>query len=118
MKYSWINDYCLTQLGTVKEFKEKWNATLYKVGNKMFALLGNDKANRPIITLKLQQDEGDFLRQKYSDIVSGYYMNKIHWNSVYLDGFMPDDIIKDMISKSYSIIFTSLTKKVRYELIM
>ena len=111
MKYSWLDDYCLAKKGASKEFKEEWHATKYDVGGKMFALQGTDKTTRAIITLKLLPADGDLLRQQYEDIIPGYYMNKVHWNSVYLDASIPDDLLRDMIDKSYMIIFNALTKK-------
>lgn len=116
MKYLWLNDYCTAKQGATKEFKEDWNATRYLISGKMFALQGMDNTSRPIITLKLNPVEGDFLRGQYADIVPGYYMNKVHWNSVYLDGVVPDDVLQDMIDKSYDIVFASLTKKAQREI--
>lgn len=73
MKYGWLDEYCLAQVGATKEYKPEWDATRYMVDGKMFALWGGDKAGKPIITLKLDPVEGDMLRQQYKDIVPGYY---------------------------------------------
>lgn len=56
------------------------------------------------------------LREKHTHIVEGYYMNKVHWNSVYLAGDVPDDILKQMIDMSYNLIFNSLSNKVQKEI--
>ena len=57
-------------------------ATIHDL-RKMFAALCFDDNNKEsLITLKLEPVEGDFLRQQYKDIIPGYYMNKVHWNSV------------------------------------
>ena len=56
---------------------------------------------------------GETLRKEYEHIVAGYYMNKEHWNSVYLDGDVPDAILKQMIDMSYDLVFTSLSKKLQ-----
>jgi len=117
MKYSWLDDYFLEKQGVIKEFKEEWNATKYVIGGKMFALQGTDKTTRPIITLKLSPADGDFLRQQHEDIIPGYYMNKVHWNSVYLDSSIPDDLLREMIDKSYTLVFKGLTKKAQKEII-
>ena len=116
MNYPWLDEYCMNKQSATREYKEEWGATRYMVGGKMFALEGNDKTGRPIITLKLLPEEGDFLRRAHEDILPGYYMNKEHWNSVYLDGCVPDDVVRDMIDKSYSILFASLTKKAQKEI--
>lgn len=115
--YPWLDDYCQSFQGVVKEFKEEWQATRYMVGGKMFALQGKDNTGKSIITLKLNPGNGDILRQQFEDIIPGYYMNKMHWNSVYMDGAVPADILRDMISESYTILFNSLTKKMRDEIL-
>lgn len=117
MNYPWLDKYCMSKEGAIREYKEEWKATRYMIGGKTFALQGNDNTDRPIITLKLLPADGDHLRNLYEGIVAGYYMNKKHWNSVYLDGSVPDDIVQDMIDTSYSILFASLTKKVQKEII-
>jgi predicted DNA-binding protein (MmcQ/YjbR family) len=101
----------MSKQGVTKDYKEEWQATRYMVGGKMFVMQGNDNTKRPIITLKLIPADGYFLRYQYEDIIPGYYMNKEHWNTVYLDGTVPDNIVRDMIDKSHSILFASLTKK-------
>jgi len=116
MNYPWLDEYCMSKQNATKEYKEDWKATKYLVGGKMFALEGNDNTGRPVISLKLLPEEGSFLRDRYEDIIAGYYMNKDHWNSVYLDGSVPDDIVRNMIDKSYSLLFLSLTKKAQKEI--
>jgi len=106
---------CLAHQGAVSEYKQEWQAKRYMVGDKMFALLGGDKTGKPLITLKLDPFEGELLRRQYQDIVPGYYMNKLHWNSVYLQGAVPDEVLRGMISKSYRIVFGSLSKRAREE---
>jgi predicted DNA-binding protein (MmcQ/YjbR family) len=113
MKYGWIDEYCLAKNGAEKDFKIEWNAIRYLIGGKMFALQGGDKYEKPIITLKCIPPFGETLRKEYEHIVAGYYMNKEHWNSVYLDGDVPDAILKQMIDMSYDLVFTSLSKKLQ-----
>jgi predicted DNA-binding protein (MmcQ/YjbR family) len=109
--YERLETRCLSKKGATKEYKAEWEATLYKIGDKMFAMRGADKSGRSIITLKADPTDGAFLRERYKDIIAGYYMNKTHWNSVYLDGAVPDDLLDDLIDKSYDIILRSLPKK-------
>jgi predicted DNA-binding protein (MmcQ/YjbR family) len=111
MNYPWLDEYCLEKKGSSKEFKKEWKATRYMIGEKMLALRGNDSSGRPIVTLKLSPSDGYFLRNQYKDIVPGYYMNKDHWNSIYLDGSTPGAVVRDMIDQSYLLLFSSLTKK-------
>lgn len=116
MKYQWLDEYCLSKKGSEKDFKVEWDATRYFIGGKMFALQGGDKYKKPIITLKCDPLFGELLRDEHEHIIPGYHMNKEHWNSVYLDGDVPDDILKQMIDMSYQLVLNSLSKKKQEEI--
>jgi len=115
--YKWIDEYCLSQVGTTKDYQPDWQADRYLVGGKMWAMTATHKDGRPIITLKLEPTAGALLREQYENIIPGYYMNKDHWNSLYLDSDVPDDVARTMISESYKLIFESLTKKAQAEIL-
>lgn len=116
MRYAWLDKFCCSLRGAEKDFKEEWNATRYMIRGKMFAMQGGDKEGRPIITVKLEPAMGEMLRQQYKDIIPGYYMNKEHWNSVYLEGEVPDDVLRDLIDRSHRLILSSLSKKAQKEI--
>ena len=116
MNYEWLDAYCLAKKGVEKDFKPEWNATRYMIKGKMFAMQGGDKFGKPIITVKLEPLFGELLRKEYKDIVPGYYMNKVHWNSLYLEGNVPDAVLRDMLDKSYNILLVSFSKKIRDEI--
>lgn len=117
MKYEWLDGYCLSKKGVEKDFKPEWDATRYMIRGKMFVLQGGDKEGKPIVTVKLEPLYGEFLRQQYEHIVPGYYMNKEHWNSLYLEGDVPDEVLKEMVDRSYRLIFDSLSKKIQKEIL-
>lgn len=117
MKYEWVDEYCLSKKGTEKDYKIEWEATRYMIRGKMFVMQGGDKEGKPIITVKLDPAMGERLRKQYQDIVPGYYMNKAHWNSLYLEGEVPDDILKKMLDDSYYLVLNSLSKKVQNEVL-
>ncbi|MCB8817493.1 MmcQ/YjbR family DNA-binding protein [Desulfosporosinus shakirovi] len=116
MKYEWLDEYCLSKKGSQKDFKVEWDAARYLIGGKMFAMQGGDKDKKAIITLKCDPLFTQSLRENYQHIVAGYYMNKEHWNSLYLDGDVPDDILKQMIDMSYELVVGKLSKKVQKEI--
>ncbi|MCP5455616.1 MAG: MmcQ/YjbR family DNA-binding protein [Thermotogae bacterium] len=116
MNYEWLDDYCLSKKGAVKDYKEEWSAWRYMIGGKMFLMCGGDKYGKPIFTLKCEPVFGQIMRDEYKDIIPGYYMNKQHWNSVYEDGNVPDELLMEMIDMSYELVFKSLTKKVQEEI--
>ncbi|PKM78160.1 MAG: DNA-binding protein [Firmicutes bacterium HGW-Firmicutes-15] len=115
MKYEWLDEYCLSKNGAIKDFKMEWDATRYLIAGKMFAMEGGDKYKKAIITVKCEPFFGELLRQQYEHIIPGYYMNKEHWNSVYLEGDVPDNVLREMIEMSYQLVFNSLSKKVQKE---
>lgn len=114
--HDWIDEHCLEMLGVTKDFQEEWVATRYHVGGKMFAMVAENAKGQPIITLKLEPSYGEFLRNEYEDITAGYYMNKLHWNSILLEGNITKDLIKSMLTESHQLVFKGLTKKLQKEL--
>ncbi|HOJ78327.1 MAG TPA: MmcQ/YjbR family DNA-binding protein [Bacillota bacterium] len=117
MRYQWLDQYCLSKKGATKDFKAEWEVTRYLIGGKMFVMVGGDQNNKPIITVKCEPSFGTMLRGQYPDIVPGYYMNKDHWNSVYIDGSVPDEVLKEMLDMSYELVLNSLSKKMIKEII-
>lgn len=87
MDISWLDGFLLSMPGASKDFKEEWQWTRYQVGGKLFAAVcKGDSGEDELVTLKLEPQEGAFLREQYEDILPGYYMNKTHWNSVRIAG--------------------------------
>ena len=117
MSYEFIQDYCLSKKAAEEDYKQEWDAIRYTVRGKMFALVGNDSEGKAIISVKHTPEHGEELREKYVDIVPGYYMNKAHWSSIFLGGNVPEAVLKQMLDESYELIFNSLPKKVQNEII-
>ncbi len=119
MRYPWIDDYLMKKPAVTKDLKKEWNWIRYMVGNKMFAAIVLGEDDQPYyINLKLDPDEGDFLRQQYEDIIPGYYSNKRHWNSIKPDGAVPDWLMKEMLDKSYALVVHGFSKKQRQEVLV
>ncbi|MCI5872429.1 MAG: MmcQ/YjbR family DNA-binding protein [Clostridiales bacterium] len=118
MKYPWIDEFLLNKKGVTKDLQADWNWIRYQIGGKMFAAICLDENDAPYyITLKLDPAEGDFLRNQYEDIIPGYYMNKLHWNSIKADGEVPDELLKDLLDKSYELVLGGFSKKKQKELL-
>lgn len=118
MRYSWIDAYLKGKKGVKSDFKAEWGWQRYMLMDKMFAAVCMNEAGQPyFITLKLQPAEGEFLRGQFADILPGYYMNKVHWNSIRADGAVPDDLVRTMLDKSYELILHSLSKKKQAEIL-
>ena len=117
MKYAWFEEYATSKNGAYKEYKAEWEVDRYMIRDKMFAMHGNDVKGKEIITLKLDPMFGQFLREQYKgDIVPGYHMNKDHWNSVYVGGNVPDEVLRDMVDKSYDLILAGFSKIIQQEI--
>ncbi|MCL1632067.1 MmcQ/YjbR family DNA-binding protein [Sporolactobacillus sp. CPB3-1] len=116
MKTGWIDAYCLAKKGAEQDYKEEWQATRYMIRGKMFAMRGGDKNNLPIITVKLPPELGARLREEYPAIVPGYYMNKTHWNSLYLDSDVPESVLKGMLDRSYQLVLKAFSRHVQQEI--
>ena len=86
-----------------------------KVGGKMFALL--DETARPLtISLKCDPAHAQVLRDAFPAVRPGYHLNKEHWNTVTLDGTVPDDGVDSMIDESYRLVARGLSKAMRKQL--
>ena len=118
MRYGWMDEYLLSKPGVTKDLQEDWNWLRYHVGGKMFAAVCMNDEDKPVyITLKLEPLTGEFWRSRYEDVLPGYYMNKVHWNSIRPDGQVPDEILRDMLDQSYALVLAGLSKKKQHEIL-
>ena len=99
----------------VKEFPFGDDVMVFKVMNKMFALvLYKEEVLR--INLKCDPIDAMAFRKIYTCVKPGYHMNKKHWNTIYIDGSMEDMYLIDMIDDSYTLVVNTLSKKLQKEL--
>ncbi|MDP8229185.1 MAG: MmcQ/YjbR family DNA-binding protein [Candidatus Electryoneaceae bacterium] len=111
MDFESLRNYCLEKKGATEDFPFGDDVWVMKVGSKMFALIA--PGDTLMITLKCDPSLAEALREKYSSVNPGYYMNKRHWNSVDIDGTVPDGDIERMIDHSYELVFKGLKKAER-----
>lgn len=117
MRVDWIDGHLMQKPGVTRDFKAEWNWTRYMVGGKLFcALCYGDDGQLVYVTMKLEPLRGEFLRGQFEDVIPGYYMNKLHWNSVRAQGSLPEDILGDMLDESYALVAGALPKRVQREL--
>ena len=67
------------------------------------------------LTLKLVPWHGQMIRDEYRSVYAGYHMNKEHWNSIDLDGSVPEEELLSWIDESYTLVFQGLPEKVQQE---
>ncbi|MCF6237330.1 MAG: MmcQ/YjbR family DNA-binding protein [Candidatus Marinimicrobia bacterium] len=83
---------------------------VFKVANKMFALMSIDR--KPLtINLKCDPEDALILRSQFKAVIPGYHMNKDHWNTVTLDGSLDPGLLKKLIEDSYALVVRTLNKK-------
>lgn len=113
MAYNWLDEYLLSKKGVVKDFKEEWGWERYMIEDKLFVALCYDEQVKDVvyITLKLEPEVGMTMRSQFPEIIPGYYMNKLHWNSIVPNGNVPDEILKSMVDQSYNLVLGSFSKK-------
>ena len=98
-----LRDYLLAKPFTTEEHPFGPETWVYKTGGKIFAIVSF--LDDPItINLKCDPDDALALRQMYTAVQPGYHMNKRHWNTVSLDGSIPDPEFYAMIDHSYQLV--------------
>ena len=104
-----LRNYLLAKPQAVEDFPFDTVTLVAKVGGKMFALVGTDE--EPLrVNLKCVPEKAEVLREYYPAVLPGYHMNKRHWNTVVLDGSIPDDEIFAMIDESYDLVVQGLPR--------
>ena len=106
---------CLTLPGTTDGFPFGDGVHVLKVVGKMFALVPV-AADPPSISLKCDPELSLELRAQYEAVTPGYHLNKRHWNTIVLDGEVPEDEVRELIDHSYELVRRSLPKRVQAEL--
>ena len=107
-----LRAHCLAQPGAFEDFPFGPDAAVYKVAGKMFALIPAS-AEPPSISLKCDPVRAVMLRDTFAAITPGYHLNKKHWNSVRIDGTVPDDDVLELIEHAYALVVAGLTRKQR-----
>ena len=107
-----LRDYCLSKSGVEETFPFGPDTLVYKVGGKIFLLMGLDNEGLRF-NVKCDPDKAIELREEFSCVLPGYHMNKKHWNTIIIDGSAPAKQLKEWINHSYELVVDSLPKKLR-----
>jgi predicted DNA-binding protein (MmcQ/YjbR family) len=109
MNVEGFRDYCLSKPKATEGTPFGPDNIVFKIEGKMFALLALDEVPAAV-NLKCDPDLALELRDRYEQVQPGYHMNKKHWNTVVLDGVIPENEISGMIDHSYDLVVASLPK--------
>ena len=88
-----------------------WQLVRYKLNKKAF-LWTYEKDGFVNLNVKVEPENAFFWRDVYDSVLPGYHQNKAHWNTIILDGSIPDKDIQQMIAESYELISDSPTKRI------
>ena len=97
-----IRDYCIKKNSATESFPFGEDTLVFKVNEKIFALLNLD--GDLTINLKCDPAYAIELRERHNSVIPGYHMNKKHWNTVLVDGTIPDKEIFAWIDHSYNLV--------------
>ncbi len=109
-----LRTYCLSLAGVTEDFPFDENTLVFKVSGKMFCL--TDLEGQLSVSLKNEPEKNIELREEHKAIKPGYHMSKAHWNTVEIDGSIPDDVIKNLIDESYDLVVMKLKKEEQQKL--
>lgn len=116
MNIEQLYQYCLAKKGVEETFPFDKDTLVFKVLGKMFALIPLERWERgdQSISLKCNPDYSEELRAEYSSIRGAYHMSKKHWNTLYLsEDEISNQLLKDLIDLSYTLVVKGLPKKLR-----
>jgi predicted DNA-binding protein (MmcQ/YjbR family) len=97
-----LREYCISKKEATESFPFGEDTLVFKASGKIFALVNLD--GDLSINLKCDPALALELRERHSSVIPGYHMNKKHWNTVLLDGSVPDKEVFSWIDHSYDLI--------------
>jgi len=109
MDLAQFREYCLSKAQATESTPFGPDVLVFKVSGKMFALAALDEVPTAV-NLKCDPDLALDLRDRYEQVTPGYHMNKRHWNTVEIDGGIPDAELRKMIDHSYDLVAKRLRK--------
>jgi predicted DNA-binding protein (MmcQ/YjbR family) len=104
--------WCRARPGATEERPFRPDVLVFKVAGKMFAACPAE-AFPTHVSLKCDPAFAEHLRAEHAAITAAYHMSKRHWNSVRLDGRLPDGLVEDLLGHSYTLVVDGLPRKVR-----
>ena len=111
-----IREWCHARAGVTEERPFGPRTTVFKVEGKMFALSALEAEPPLQLSLKCEPELAEALRRDHDAIAPGYHLNKRHWNTVTLDGSLPDAMVLDMLEDSYDLVVSAMPRAVQVRL--
>ena len=103
MDHKTVEEFVLSMPNAVLDYPFGESVAVYKVHEKMFALIAEGK--EPVnISLKCDPQLALVLREKYETVMPGYHLHKKHWNTIVLTGQLPEEELQALIQHSYDLV--------------
>lgn len=109
-----LREYCIQKRGVTESFPFGPDTLVFKVGGKLFLLTGLE--NPVSFNAKCDPERAIALREEHEEVVPGYHMNKVHWNTVNMRGRLTDSFLKELIDHSYQLVYNGLPKSLKAEI--
>lgn len=97
-----LREHCISKRNVTESFPFGDDTLVFKVAGKIFALVNLE--GDLTINLKCDPSLALELRERYAAVTPGYHMNKKHWNTIYIDGTVPDKEVLSWIDHSYDLV--------------
>jgi len=97
-----LREYCISKKNVTESFPFGDDTLVFKTEGRIFALVNLE--GDLSINLKCNPARAIELRERYSSVIPGYHMNKKHWNTIYIDGLVPDKEVFSWVDQSYDLV--------------
>ena len=110
-----LRQACLSLPGADETCPFSEGLSVFKVEGKIFAITRLDGV--PLeVSLKCEPELAEQLRVTHPAIRAGYHLNKRHWNTVTIDGSVPDAMVLSLVEDSWALVVDGLPRRVRERL--
>jgi predicted DNA-binding protein (MmcQ/YjbR family) len=110
-----LRQACLSLPGAEETFPFSPDVSVFKVEGKVFALSGLERS--PLqVSFKCEPELAEQLRATYRAFEPGYHLNKRHWNTVTINGSVPDEMVLSLVEDSWALVVDGLPRRVRERL--
>ena len=119
MRYEWLDDYLLSLPGAEKDYKPEWGWFRYMLRGKLFAAVCSPGpehktyGGHDLVNLKCDPARAELLQAEYPDILPGFYSDKRTWIACFLDGELPDDLLRELCADSHRLVLEKLPQYVQ-----
>ncbi len=109
MNLELLREHCLSKSDVEEGLPFGPDTLVFKRNGKIFLLTGFEEPLQ--INVKCDPEQAVMLRETYDAVLPGYHMNKQHWNTVIIDGSIPQKTILSFIDQSYELVGAKAKKK-------